>query len=268
MIQSNEPWLASPARGPVARGRQLLRAAAAVPPTAVCYPAALVGSALLRPWPLRRSAWQAGVFRLWCRLLLRIFGARFTVQGPPPRRPYLLVSNHLSWVDILVLGAVAGASFIARADIDRWPVVGALCRAVDTIFIDRASKRDLLRVAAVVEARLAAGAGVVFFAEGTTGPGAALLPFKPSLLEVAAASGAAVHYATLAYRTPAGEPPAAQAVCWWGDAPFTPHAVRLLALPGFEARLTFGAEPIRDGDRKQLAARLRAAMEAIFEATA
>jgi 1-acyl-sn-glycerol-3-phosphate acyltransferase len=109
---------------------------------------------------------------------------------------------------------------------------------------------------------------VVFFAEGTTSRGESILPFKPSLLEVAAQSGVPVHYATLAYRTPEGEPPASQAVCWWADAPFTPHALRLLALPRAEARLAFGPGPIVDADRKRLATRLREAMEAIFEATA
>lgn len=268
MTSVSEPWLASPARGFVARCRQGLRVAGLVAATAVCYPATYLGAGLLRRWPHRRAAWQRGVFGAWSRSLLRIFGIRLAVLGPPPRPPFLLVANHLSWVDILVLGATTGATFVARADIEGWPLAGPVCQAVDTIFIDRASKRDLLRVAALVEARLAADAGVVLFAEGTTSRGDRILPFKPALLEVAAQSDAAVHYATLAYRTPSGEPPASQAVCWWGDAPFAPHALRLLALPRVDARLTFGPAPIRDADRKRLAARLREAMEAIFEPTA
>jgi 1-acyl-sn-glycerol-3-phosphate acyltransferase len=261
------PWLAPPAHGLRARWRQLWRTAAVGLVTAVVYSLTGLGAALLRRRPRRRSAFQHALFRHWSRLLLRALGGRLTVQGPPPSTPYLLVSNHLSWVDILTLGACVGGVFVARADLDGWPLVGAICRVVDTLFIDRASKRDLLRVAGLAERRLAAGGGVIFFVEGTTGHGDRILPFKPSLLEVAAQTRTPVHYATLAYRTPAGEPPASQAVSWWGDAPFIPHAARLASLPGFEARVTFGAEPVIDGDRKQLAAHLREAMEAIFEPT-
>ncbi len=229
--------------------------------------AAIVAGALLAGSRRRRAAWQHRVFSRWCRKVTRILGIRVAVAGPVPRPPYLLVSNHLSWVDIFVLGGVVGGTYVARGDLDGWPIVGAVCRAGDTIWIDRTSKRDLLRVREEVEARMAEGAGVVFFAEGTTGPGDALLPFRASLLEVAAQSGKAVHYATLSYRTDPPAPPAVEAIPWIGDEPFMPSVRRILALPAAGATLRFGPEPISDPDRKQLAARLRAGMEAIFEPT-
>lgn len=245
------------------RGRRI----AAIGVVTIYDYAAIVAGALLAGSRRRRAAWQHRVFSRWCRRVTRILGVRVTVEGPVPRPPYLLVSNHLSWLDIFVLGGVVGGTYVARGDLDGWPIVGAVCRAGDTIWIDRTSKRDLLRVREEVEARMAEGAGVVFFAEGTTGPGDALLPFRASLLEVAAQSGEPVHYATLSYRTDPPAPPAVEAIPWIGDEPFMPSVRRILALSAADATLRFGPEPIADPDRKQLAARLREGMEAIFEPT-
>ena len=149
---------------------------------------------------------------------------------------------------------------MAKAEIGSWPLVGHLCRRSGMLLIDRGSRRDLLRVARAIEERLAAGGGVIVFPEGTTGRGDALLPFKASLLEVAAGSGMPVWYATVSYRTSPGAPPPAETVGWWGNAPFLPHMLRLMRVPRVEATLAFGAEPIADPDRKRLAARLRSAM--------
>jgi 1-acyl-sn-glycerol-3-phosphate acyltransferase len=210
----------------------------------------------------RRHAWGSRVFRVWSRLLGGILGQRLEVSGRPPPAPYLLVSNHLSYVDVLLLGGAAGGTFVAKREIASWPVIGPLCRAIGTVFIDRGAKRDLVRVAREVEGALAAGKGVVVFPEGTTGDGSALLPFKPALLEVAAAGERPVAWAVIRYQTPPGAPPAAEAVCWTGGQRLVPHALRLLALPGFRAHVHFAAEPVADADRKRLAHRLREAMAA------
>lgn len=214
----------------------------------------------------RRDRWGNRVFRTWSGWLGWLAGWRLEVRGTPPRAPFLLVSNHLGYVDVLLLGRAAGGTFVAKREIAGWPAIGALCRSVGTVFIDRGAKRDLLRVARLVEDALAADKGVVIFPEGTTSDGGEggreLLPFRSSLLQVAATEGHPVHYATLRYATGLGLPPARRAVCWTGGAPLVPHVLRLLALPHFDARITFGSEPITDPDRKQLAHRLRQAMEA------
>jgi 1-acyl-sn-glycerol-3-phosphate acyltransferase len=113
---------------------------------------------------------------------------------------------------------------------------------------------------------LDSGRGVVFFPEGTTSRGDKVAPFRPSLLEPAARSRRPVHYAALSYRTRKKCPPAERAVCWWGDMKFGSHILQLLAMPGFDASLTFGKEPIREDDRKLLATRLHRAIEQQFEA--
>lgn len=246
------------------RLRVAFRLARVVAGTAACYVLLLFGSLILRPWPRRREAWRDGVRRRWGRWMGRALGLRLRVRGVAPPTPFLLVSNHLSYVDILVLFSVAGGVFVAKAEIDSWPLIGHLCRVSDTLLIDRGSKRDLLRVAELIEARLDAGCGVVLFPEGTTGRGDALLPFKPSLLEVAVRSGSPVWNATLSYRSPPGWPPPEESICWWRDMLLVPHVLQILRLPWIEATVDLAPTPIVGEDRKELAARLRAAMEERF----
>ncbi|HKX45760.1 MAG TPA: 1-acyl-sn-glycerol-3-phosphate acyltransferase, partial [Planctomycetota bacterium] len=117
-------------------------------------------------------------------------------------------------------------------------------------------------------AHLARGHTVVLFPEGTSSRGVEVLPFRPSLLEPAAGGGFPVVPAAVSYRTPAGAPPASRAVCWWGDMTFAGHFVRLLGLPGFDARVAFGSEAPREPDRKVLADNLWQAVRAQFEPVA
>lgn len=229
------------------------------------YSMYLLGSWVFARSPRRRAAWQERRRRLWGAHLVRLLNVRWRVDGVPPEPPFLLVANHLSYIDIPVLMKAAGGVFVAKADLSGWPLLGPVVAGSGTLLIDRGTKRDLLRVGELIERHLAAGGGVVVFLEGTTGAGDALLPFKPSLLEVAARSGRPVHYATLTYATPEGSPPPVESVCWWGDAEFMPHVRELVRLPWFAATVSFGAEPVTGADRKQLAARLRTAMEALFE---
>jgi 1-acyl-sn-glycerol-3-phosphate acyltransferase len=116
----------------------------------------------------------------------------------------------------------------------------------------------VLAAGAAMQASLDAGVGVVVFPEGTSTDGSGVAPFRTPLFEHAAATGLPVHAAALAFSTPAGSPPAREAVCWWGDMELLPHLAALLRLPSIEARVSFAPEPIVDADRKRLAARLHA----------
>jgi 1-acyl-sn-glycerol-3-phosphate acyltransferase len=231
--------------------RALARGAALVVTTALFYATLLTGRLLGG-----RDGWTQGMFHAWARTVLRILGARLHVEGEPPAPPYLLVSNHLSYLDVLVLAAVARPVFISRADVADWPFAGRLAKSVGTIFVNRDLKRDLTRVAADIENRLRRGLGVVLFAEGTSTDGADVLPFKASLLEPVARAGRPAHYASLAYETPDDAPPARDAVCWWGDMEFGPHLRGLLGLRRIDAYVTFGNEPVVSTDRRVLAEEL------------
>lgn len=242
----------------------LVRLAGALTVTALCYLPLEITNPLLRRRPRLRHRAQAQALRCWGPLFVRALGARPEHRGPLPDAPFLLVSNHLSYLDIPLLGR-SGGCFIAKAEIAGWPVVGRICKGVGVIFVDRGSKRDVVRVARRVEDALAHGRGVILFPEGTTGRGDALLPFRPSLLAPAARSRHPVHYSVIQYRTPPGAPPADRVVCWWNDEPMADHFRELLTLPPFTARVTWGPEPLADTDRKELVRHLRAAMEAAFE---
>lgn len=247
--------------------RFVFRALGIVAVTLPLHAAQVVGG-LLAPWPRLHARVRARILRFWARRMVWILGMRTTVEGVPPEAPFLLVSNHLSYVDVFALGAQTGATFVAKSEIGGWPLAGWICRTAGVIFVDRGAKRDLLRVKKRIDHALERGRGVVLFAEGTTSRGEAILPLKPSLLQVAAAADLPVHWATLSYHTPRGELPAVDSVVWWGGEGLLSHARRCLRLSGFEARLTFGPEPIRETDRKVLARKLYAAMAASFTPTA
>ena len=217
--------------------------------------------------PRTSSRLRLGIMRRWARGCLAIFGARVELVGPPPSPPFLLVSNHLGYLDVIVLASVAPARFLSRADVADWPGIGPIARSAGTLFIDRAAKRDLPKVIDRVRETFEAGHGVIFFPEGTSSGGADVLPFKASLFEFAAAGGLPVHCASLAFERPAARPPAADTVCWWADMTFGGHAWGLLARPGWSARIAFAEGPVTAGDRKQLAAAAERAVRGLFVPT-
>ncbi len=208
----------------------------------------------------RFRAWRAWVQQLWSRGLWRVLSLRVTVAGTPPRGACLLVANHLSYLDVIVLGGLVPCAFVAKAEIARWPVIGFLARTFGTLFVERENRRTLGALNRRLAERLARGEAIVLFPEGTSTSGASVLPFRPALLEPAAALGLPVRYAALRYATPPGERPASEVVCWWGDMTFGPHVLELLRLAHVRATVQFGPEPIAASDRKVLAARLHGAV--------
>lgn len=212
----------------------------------------------------RRRTARRHLFQRSARGVLWLLGVRTIVEGACPAPPFLLVSNHLGYLDIVVYAAKLPTRFVAKQEVRRWPVIGFLAWAMDTIFIDRTVRRDSVRVLDQLGTAMAAGDGVTLFAEATSSAGQSVLPFKPALLEWAATTSSPVHYGSVSYRTPPGTSPAHLAVCWWGDMTFGRHLIALAQLPRIDATLRLGAEPIMDPDRKQLASRLHQAVSAQF----
>jgi 1-acyl-sn-glycerol-3-phosphate acyltransferase len=225
----------------------------------------LAGRTLAVVSPRAGRALGRAATRAWARLAARVLGMRVRVEGEPPRTPHLLVSNHLSYVDVVALWSAASGLFVAKSEVSGWPLVGTLGRAAGTLFIDRQRKRDILRVLVEMEAALCQGESVILFPEGTSTPGDAVLPFKSSLFEASVRAGVPVGCASVAYRTPAGDRPAHLAVCWWGDMTFGDHAWDLLGLPRFEAVVRFAPDALGGSDRKRLARRAHAEVTARFE---
>lgn len=212
----------------------------------------------------RLSRWRGLMMGGWGRSLAALFGMRIRVEGRPPEEAQLIVSNHLSYMDIVLLGATLRCTFVSKAEVAGWPFIGLAARSAGTLFLDRARKRQLPEVAARMQERLAAGQGLVLFPEGTSTGGDRVLPFRSALLEPAASGGIPVGFASLHYRTPPGWPPAQESVCWWGEMTLAPHVLNLLRMPGFDATVAFGSEPLVASDRKLLAAKLHRAVSELF----
>lgn len=196
--------------------------------------------------------------------MAKIFNMRITVRGRPPQAPFLLVTNHLSYMDIILLASQLGCTFISRHDVKSWPVIGHLTTLMGTIYINREVRKDVVRVGNLIAAALARGEGIALFAEGTSGSGVQVNPLKPSLLEFAVQSRQPVHYASLGYRTDAGEMPAHLAVCWWADMAFSTHVFNLLKVARFYAEIVFGEDTVLEEDRKILAQKLQTRISALF----
>lgn len=230
---------------------------------------ALWGIGHLLAWPVatafgRRESWRRGMLRGGCRGVLSILRIDVALHGVAPARPGILVTNHLGYVDVLVLGAVLDVVFVSRADVRNWPVIGPFARATGTVFIDRDRKRGLPEVVEEMHGWNARGVRIVFFPEGTSGRGDVVMPFRSSLFEVAVRAEAVVHAAAIDYSTADGDAPADVAVCWWGDTAFLPHAWELVRLRRVRARVNFSDAEIGPADRKQMARQAQAAVESVF----
>ena len=212
----------------------------------------------------RSPRWRSVMTRVWARTLGWIVGMRVERVGPVPEGPVLLVANHLSYVDIFLLGGSFPCAFISKAEVARWPGIGQLATLAGTLFLDRTRRKDVRRIAAEMQSVLDSGRAVVFFPEGTSTSGDDVAPFRSSLLEPPAAAAIPVHYASLSYETPPGEVPARLSVAWWGDMDLAPHLTHLLQMPGFRARIVFGEAPITGTDRKELTLALEEAVRAGF----
>ena len=205
-------------------------------------------------------------YQRWCRRVSRLMGMRIRRVGPVPEAPYLLVSNHVSYTDILALGVLVAPVFVAKAEIARWPFLGVLVRDAGAVFIDRVRVKHIPSVIEEVERRFESGFGMALFPEGTTSDGRQVAAFRPSLLEVAVRSGRGVTPAALLYRTPPGCRPAGEAVAWVGTATLVPHLYGLLRLPWFEVLVTFSGKELRGEDRKHLAETARVEVARLLEA--
>lgn len=244
--------------------RLIVRAIALSVSTVTVYAVLLFGLAVTGRSSRRRTRFQALMLHRWARIVAFILGLRLDASRNAPAAPFLLVSNHLSYVDVIVLASQLHCTFVAKKDVESWPIIGTLCRSVGTIFIDRRNRHDLARVNDAIAQALEDGRGIILFAEGTSTNGTSVLPFKSSLLEAAAIRGFPVSYAAMSYRVLADDPPASLSVCWWGDMTFGSHFTELLRLRRIQATVSFGSTEICADDRKVLAERLWLEVNRLF----
>lgn len=206
-----------------------------------------------RSWIGWRNRWV----RVWARFSIWLTGGRLTVIGTPPKPPFVLVSNHLTYLDVAAFFATVSSVFVSKKEVKSWPILGRIVSGVNTIFVDRSRRSDVVRVNELIAEQIDDQKGLIVFPEGTSTEGAEVLPFKPSLLAYPASQGVPVHYATITYRTPPGEIPAHIALCWAvnGD-PFLVHLKRFFGIKSYEIEVRYGAEPVLESNRKVLAEEL------------
>jgi 1-acyl-sn-glycerol-3-phosphate acyltransferase len=216
---------------------------------------------------LRTGSRFARTFPHWYhRQVCRIVGVRLNIEGGVAReRGVLLISNHISWLDIAVLSAVAPVSFVAKQEVASWPFVSWLAKLQRSVFVDRNRRTEVTAKTNEILSRLEAGDHVVLFAEGTSSDGNSVMPFKTSLFAAAKpiggeAQGAQVCAQTLAltYTKVHGLPLCRRGrplVAWYGDMDLASHAWRLLGLGPLDAHIRIGPPvPLDDfADRKALA---------------
>lgn len=246
------------------KGRAVGRLTVLCLSTAIGFSLLVAGQTVLGRTSARARRFRQRMFKGWCRLTLGQLGIWARVDGDTPSTPFLLVSNHLSYVDILLLGAHLEAVFLARHDIAGWPVIGWAAERLGTVFINRRDFGDLQAVNAAIAAVVRRGDGLIVFPEGTSTAGRHVAPFRSPVLQPAASLTLPVAYAALSYATPDVDPPAHEAVCWWGDADFAPHFWQMLQLSRIDAMLTFGPDRVTETDRKLLAQALHGKVSALF----
>ena len=188
--------------------------------------------------------------------------SRTKVEGKVAHdRPVLIVANHVSWLDIPVLSAVAPLSFIAKKEVGTWPVVSSLARLQRTVFVDRTRRTAVGKVASEMRQRLDQGDVLVLFAEGTSTDGNRVMPFKTALFAAAfseANPDVCVQTLSLTYTRLHGIPLGRadrNLVGWYGDMEMGDHAWSLLKAGPLDARISIGDPmPLSEfSDRKKLA---------------
>ncbi len=199
------------------------------------------------------EAWRIKIVRSWARAICHMLGMKIHVTGTPPKPPFFLVSNHLSYIDIILFFSLSDCIFVAKSEVSNWPFIGYLAKTAGTLFINRKQYRDIPRVNHLIREVIGVHQGVLLFPEGTSSAGEEILPFKPSLLQLPAEDNLEVCCAAIQYAAPGGYPDAATSICWWGDMTFADHLWRLFKFPGFEARISFSDKTARGKNRKSIA---------------
>jgi 1-acyl-sn-glycerol-3-phosphate acyltransferase len=208
-------------------------------------------------FPQLQPSHREAAVQAWAQRMLVLWGIRLEVMGEPPHSgPVLVVANHISWLDILVLHAARHCRFVSKSDVKHWPLIGALATGSGTLFIERASRRDAMRVVHHMADALRAGEVVAVFPEGTTGDGIHMLPFHGNLIQAAISANAPVVPVALRFADSlSGQ--TSLAPCYIGEDTLLGSLWRTLCTPGITAIVSFGVPQHAEGrDRRVWAGEL------------
>lgn len=211
---------------------RLARVVTRVARTSLCAADAAGRLRVLRQRGALDAAAQARLLQRIAQEVLEVHGVCVEVLGPPPTQPALIVSNHVSWLDPLVIMAHVPCLPVAKSEVAAWPVVGPIAEAGGVHFVRRDNALSGARLVRTVAETLSTGTSVLNFPEGTTTDGSLLLPFRPGAFRAARASAVPVAPVAISYQC--------EGMAWTGDASFVPHYLGLLARDGCPVRLQFG----------------------------
>jgi 1-acyl-sn-glycerol-3-phosphate acyltransferase len=200
------------------------------------------------------------------RVLCALLRIRVRVVGNPVRdRAVLFVSNHVSWVDIVVIGSVTPVAFVAKREVASWPLVGITAKMQRTVFVDRGRRHQTGDAVGKIVKRVASGTSIVLFAEGTSSDGNRVLPFRSALLgaieDQSGGGSILMQPMAITYIRQHGLPMGRQhrpLVAWYGDLDFMPHIKAFIERGVVDALVSYG-DPVpadRDIDRKAMSKRL------------
>lgn len=201
--------------------------------------------------PLARGVW----LHHSSQRALRILGLEPAASGSIADHG-LLVSNHLSYLDVMVLSAIAPSVFVSKDEVKNWPVFGWFARLAGTIFVHRGRRMRTRQTADEIAAALDRGLRVVLFPEGTSSGGDTVLPFKSSLLDPVIRTARPLSVGLIGYELEDGD--VAEEVCYWKDMTLVPHLINLLSKRRVRALVRFAPWNERPTDRKELARQLHA----------
>ena len=208
-------------------------------------------------FPFIDAAARMGHVERWCRRTLTVLGIEVRCAGTPNQGATLFIANHVSWIDILVMMSVRPMRFVSKSDVRGWPVIGWLVACGGTLFIERRSRRDALRVVHLVADALQAGDPIAMFPEGTTSDGHGVLPFHANLLQAAVAT--AVPVQAIALRFSDAREPVSAAAAYIGDMTLMQSLWAVVSASDLTAHVAVLPELSPQGfERRALAERLRA----------
>jgi len=201
-------------------------------------------------FPKLNDAQQARYVEVWARGMLAIIGIEVRVKGHPAPGPVLMAANHISWLDILVMHAACHCRFVAKSEIRSWPLVGVLTTGGGSLYIERGSNRDAMRVVHQMATALQQGQVLAVFPEGGTGDGVTLLPFHANLLQAAISAGAPIQPIALQFLD-AQTQQTSLAPCYRDTDTLVSSLWRTLCAPPLLAQVRYGESQIAQGRNRR-----------------
>jgi len=229
----------------------------------------VIGCILVAYWDIRTQFpnysddQQARYVEVWARGMLAVIGIEVRVKGHPATGPVLMAANHISWLDILVMHAACHCRFVAKSEIRGWPLLGTLTTGGGSLYIERSSNRDALRVVHQMAEALQQGHVLAVFPEGGTGDGITLLPFHANLLQAAISVNAPIQPIALQF-IDAHTHDISLAPCYRDNDTLIGSLWRTLCAPPLLAQVRYGDKQTADGrNRREWALELQSTVAAL-----